>query len=218
MPAVHMLCGKIFGRLEVIGETPIRKGKRLAWLCQCSCGVTCEILAESLNAGRTQSCGCLHKELAAQRQYKHGGKGSEEYLIWKGMKQRCENPRNPNYKNYGARGITICAAWRTSFATFLHDMGPRPSPQHSLDRQDGAGNYTPENCRWATPLMQARNTRRNRLITHNDRTMTLSMWAEETGIAYAVLFARLDRLGWDIPRALTTPNQHYSGRKSLKLM
>src|SRR5579863_7091724 len=83
-----------------------------------------------------------------------------EYITYAGMKQRCSNPRASSYQWYGGRGITVCSRWWTSFANFIADMGPRPSPKHSLDRIDSNGNYEPNNCRWATVAEQARTRRR----------------------------------------------------------
>lgn len=86
---------------------------------------------------------------------------STEHHTWTSMWQRCTNPKNKSFKNYGGRGITVCARWRI-FENFLFDMGPKPSPDLSLDRIDNDGNYEPSNCRWATRLVQTHNSRPRR--------------------------------------------------------
>jgi hypothetical protein len=113
-----------------------------------------------------------------------------EYRAWSAMKLRCANPNNEQYHNYGGRGITVCDRWRQSFAAFLVDMGPRPSPRHSIDRIDNNGNYEPGNCRWATSREQNRNRRNNIVLTHDGRTMCLADWARELGVPRGTLLAR----------------------------
>jgi hypothetical protein len=120
------------------------------------------------------------------------------------MKKRCLNPSRPNYKYYGARGIRVCDRWLHSFEKFFEDMGPRPAPGYSIERRDNDGDYTPENCYWATWSQQARNTRRSRVITFNGETKILSEWADATGIPANTLCKRLSR-GWSVERTLTTP-------------
>ncbi len=104
---------------------------------------------------------------------------------------------------YKDRGITICDRWQ-SFASFLADMGPRPSPAHTIDRLDNALGYQPGNCRWATAKEQGQNRRDNIAVTHDGRTQTVELWAEETGITKAALYHRIER-GWLVERALFTP-------------
>lgn len=126
---------------------------------------------------------------------------NSEFGIWSAMKSRCANPK---VKNYGARGITVCERWLESFDNFIADMGKRPSRGHSIDRIDVNGNYEPGNCRWATKFQQARNRRSNRPITVDGRTMLLVEWANEAGLAPAVIAGRLHR-GWSPERAVATP-------------
>lgn len=137
--------------------------------------------------------------------YKHGGAGTPEYNSWLNMKQRCHNPKRPRFKDWGARGITVCDRWRNDFAAFLADMGEKPSPDHTLDRKNGELGYSPENCRWATKREQSENrpTFVNQ-ITHNGKTQSLSAWSREIGISRESLRSRIDR-GWGIERALTQP-------------
>jgi hypothetical protein len=85
--------------------------------------------------------------------------GTPEYMAWVSAKQRCHNPNNPAYARYGGRGIAVCERWRNNFAAFMEDMGPKPSPTHSLDRKDNDKGYEPDNCRWATMIEQQHNRR-----------------------------------------------------------
>jgi hypothetical protein len=139
-----------------------------------------------------------------------------EYTCWAQLKSRCENIRHRQYHRYGARGITVCSRWRIAFANFYEDMGPRPSPAHSIDRIDNDGNYSCgkceeclakgwiANCRWATHTEQQQNTRYTRLLTHNGQTKCMSEWAREYGLATERIHARLAS-GWPVSAAITTP-------------
>lgn len=158
------LTGLKSGRLVVL-HYAYSEGKRSRayWQCKCDCGNEKVVVADSLISGRTKSCGCLQKELAADRLLKHGrnrtGKRTREYEVWLHMISRCENENDKSFINYGGRGIKVCDSWRHSFENFLFDMGKRPSTKHSIDRIDVNGNYEPSNCRWVTKDVQARNTR-----------------------------------------------------------
>lgn len=134
----------------------------------------------------------------------HGASRTPEYRVWTGVIKRCENPRMESYPRYGGRGIRVCPAWRVSFIAFLRDMGPRPSPKHSLDRINNDGNYEPGNCRWATPEEQMRNTSDNRLLTWRGETHTVTEWAEITGLPRVTISQRFHR-GWSVERCLTIP-------------
>ena len=127
-----------------------------------------------------------------------------EYRCWQSIRDRCYNPNNRDYAMYGGRGIAVCKRWRESSAAFLADMGPKPSPEHSIDRIDNDGDYSPENCRWATPAEQARNRKSSRLLTHNGETMTVAEWAERLAIKPGTLSMRLS-YGWSVEKAVTTP-------------
>jgi hypothetical protein len=133
---------------------------------------------------------------------KHGAAGSPVYQAWSTMLRRCENPRNPSFRNYGGRGITVCDEWH-DFVNFYRDMGARPDGC-TLERIDNDKGYSKENCRWATRLEQASNTRKNRWISANGKRLTVSQWAREMGVPANVIGQRLYR-GWDEVRAVTEP-------------
>jgi len=113
-----------------------------------------------------------------------------EFKVWRGMLGRCSGDHNDNY---GARGIKVCERWQT-FAAFVEDMGPRPSPDHSIERVDVNGHYEPSNCKWATSTEQNRNRRNVPLVTFQGRTMCRTAWAEELGIKVTTLVRRLRRM------------------------
>jgi hypothetical protein len=128
-----------------------------------------------------------------------------EYRRWKAMIKRCHRPTASDYSRYGGRGITVCDRWRNSFLAFLEDVGPLPSPKHSIDRADGSRGYEPGNCRWATPTEQARNTSRNRVITWRGEARPLSEWCELLDLPYGVIFSRIHACGWPVEEALARP-------------
>lgn len=125
------------------------------------------------------------------------------YKTWDGMKTRCYNVNNPGYPRYGGRGVKVCAEWRESFARFVEDMGPRPEGG-TLDRINNDGNYEPLNCRWASMKTQQNNRRNVRRYDHDGRSLTISEWAEVTGLTQAQIYDRIVRRGWSAERALTT--------------
>lgn len=120
------------------------------------------------------------------------------------MRQRCNDPGSKSYARYGGRGIKVSERW-DSFPNFLADMGSRPSPRHSLERIDNAKGYEPGNARWATATEQANNRRSSRLITYQGETLTSAEWTRRTGLARHIIEQRLDKLGWSVERAFTTP-------------
>ncbi len=203
--------GAKIGRLTVLEDAGMRlKGGtwRRYYKCQCACGNEVTVVKYSLLAGGTLSCGCLQKDNAPGAKIIHGhtsaGYTSKTYRVWSSMKDRCLNPSIRNYPRYGGRGIKVCDRWLESFEDFLADMGEKPDGL-TLDRRDNDGDYTPENCRWATRKEQQNNMIRNHLITYQGRTQTLTQWAEELKINMCTLRSRLELYGWSVSDALTIP-------------
>lgn len=159
-----------FGRLVAKKPTNERRGGKVVWECKCDCGNLTKIITSSLLNGKTRSCGCLKRKASKVSSKKinnliHGhsirGKWSRVYVTWAAMIQRCNNPKNNSYKDYGGRGIKVCNQW-LKFEGFLESIGERPRGT-SIERKDNDGNYEPGNCRWASAIEQGRNRRHIRL-------------------------------------------------------
>jgi len=188
------LTGMIFDRLTVVGFYDVNEKGLWRWLCKCSCGKLTVKVGASIQRSKNRSCGCLGRELFIKAKTVHGRCRTPEHYIWGGVIARCLDVNNKAYPHYGGRGIKMCDRWRNSFVAFFEDMGPRPSPGHSLDRYpDNNGNYEPGNCRWATLSEQNRNKRTNRLLTFDGITKTITEWSEITGLPFNTINNRIIR-------------------------
>lgn len=209
--------GKKFGRLTVIKTV---RGKKGYWCeCQCDCGNIVMVNQSNLGSGNTKSCGCLKKELLSAEKSTHGESKTRLYHIWKAMRKRCTNPYTNDAHLYRDRGITVCDEWQdySQFSKWARENGY--SDELTIDRIDPNGNYTPDNCRWATWQEQARNKRDTICITIGKETKTLTEWCEEKGVLYGTALHRFKKqhlIGEDLfryqkPRRINIFTTAYGG-------
>lgn len=204
------LTGQKFGRLTVI-EKNGHKGEKIAWLCKCDCGNYVTVTGTGLKSGNTKSCGCLKKEIVSKIKTKHGDANTRLYQAWQNMKNRVNNPNQTEYKNYGGRGIKICAEWY-SYENFRDwSLSNGYDDTLTLDRINVNGNYSPENCRWVGKIVQANNKTNNHFLTYNGKTQTLTQWEKETGIRRQTIDDRI-KSGWSVKDALNTPVEKHLSR------
>lgn len=193
--------GMKFGRLTVIGFK--HKGKKWYWECNCECGGKVVQQAYAIRNGHTLSCGCYQKERASEANLTHGQTETRLYRIYNGMKNRCYNEKQSNYRNYGARGIHICEKWLNNFQAFYDwAVSNGYADDLSIDRIDNTKGYSPDNCKWATRAEQQRNTTRNNLFTYAGRTQTITDWAKERGLNFHTVEHRIHRKGMSVKDAL----------------
>ena len=205
--------GKTFGLLTVVSRaedaTYTARGKEYKvrkWNCTCACGGVATCYESGLKRGNSTSCGCKRKAQAVKmgkERKTHGMSKTKEQDAYHHMMQRCYSKSSDQYKNYGGRGIKVCERWHGSVENFLIDIGRAPSKLHSLDRIDSNGDYSPENCRWATWTDQQRNRRNNHTIEIDGVTKTLAEWCEIHNVPYQRVHQRITKLGISPVIALT---------------
>lgn len=198
------LRGQKFGRLTVLYRLRIVATTVTFAVCECECGKVTKVRQSQLNRGGTRSCGCLKRDTTRARAKTHGKTRSRTWNTWRGMIERCTNPRHRDFGIYGGRGIAVCERWR-AFSNFYADMGERPEGMTLNGFPNKDGNYQPGNCRWATTLQQTRNKRSSVVIEHGGRRMVLVDWTRELGISPHGLYNKIKVLGWSAERALRLP-------------
>ncbi len=214
MPArIVDMTGKRFANVIAVRPAGQNKSRGLTWDFVCDCGAEFQATGSEVRYGRIKSCpSCAAKKKRAATT-SHGLSSSPSYRIWSAMKTRCSNPNFVAYAEYGGRGISVCQRWDESFLNFLEDMGERPTPIHTVERNDTNGDYEPSNCRWATPAEQANNKRNNRRIEIEGEIRTLAQWANHVGINESSMRARLAK-GITGAQLLTPPSTQHKRRKA----
>ena len=190
---VKDLTGKTFNGNTVLAFAGTN-GRKSIWKARCRyCGNTFLIESSEIHKARQKSCGCMKRKLIGQANTHHGMSNTPIWNVWHSMKERCEVPTAQAWKNYGGRGIQVCRRWSESFEAFLADMGPTYQKGLTLDRIDVNGDYSPENCRWATRKEQNRNKRGNRYINTPKGRMTFAEASDTYGIGVTTILYRLER-------------------------
>jgi hypothetical protein len=195
--------GDKYGRLTVVAEVEGNRYSRRI-LCRCDCGMEKIIALNLLLSGNTKSCGCLKREMRIAKNTSHGLSKHCLYSVWSSMKDRCLNSNIDSYKNYGARGISVCDEWM-DFANFYNwAINNGYKKGLTIERVDYNGNYDPSNCTWIPFKDQSKNRRSNHWIEFNGEIKTMSQWARDFGFKRGTIKDRIER-GWPIQKALTTP-------------
>lgn len=195
MPKFIDITGQKFGRLTAKERVENNKHNQVQYLFICECGSEIIALKNPVVSGHTRSCGCISKEQIAavgRLNTTHGMGDHFLYGTWIDMRNRCNNPNNAAYKNYGGRGIKVDPRWDV-FETFISDVLPSYKDGTSLDRRDNNLGYGPDNFRWASRKEQALNRRSNHLIDTPAGRMTVTEAAERCGVSPRTLFTRLRR-------------------------
>lgn len=199
MPKFIDLTGQRFGRLTVLDRAGSSAARYARWRCGCDCGAEKVVDGRHLRSGGTKSCGCLQREETSRRSKTHGLSEHPLYLVWLGMVGRCSRSSAGNFAHYGGRGIKVCERWQSDFQAFFDDMSEGYAPGLQLDRIDNDGDYSPENCRWATPRENSNNKRNTRCVMFDGQPTPVSEVARYMGVTYSKLYHQASRLGLLVP-------------------
>ena len=214
------ITGQKFERWTAIRPTGEKtKNGSHYWLCECECGNVGKVTVSNLRYGNSKSCGCIPKDRMSKLNYKHGGRNERLYGVWMLMRRRCNDPHMIEYENYGGRGIKVCDDWNdyAAFREWALKAGYDETAkiqECTIDRIDVNGNYCPENCRWASCVVQQNNRRNNIRIMYNGETHTAAEWNRILSFPKGTVI-KIISSGWSIERALETPidYSHHPGKR-----
>ena len=209
------LTGHKFNRLTVIERMPNAPKGKTVWKCQCDCGNITIVRGSNLKTGQVKSCGCAQKGWNCI----HGDSNTPLYNHWYSMINRCENPNNHAFKDYGGRGIKVCEEWHDyiTFKKWVMETKPISKQELTVDRIDVNGNYSPDNCRWTSRKIQARNRTSNILIEFEGKKQSLIEWCEELHLDYKRIHNRISKLHWTFEKAISTPvNENKRNKEARK--
>lgn len=210
------LTGDQYGSVKVIGIALDEPGKKKKWLCECSCGNRFITAGSNLRSGHTRHCPQCGYKATGEKSRTHGMTHTKLYGVWQSMQNRCKDPKNKSYLDYGGRGISVCDEWKdpSTFFEWAKTNGYREGLE--IDRIDVNGNYSPDNCRWITRLENSNNKRNNKLIEYNGETKTLAQWARFFDVNYKRLSKLLTR-GYSLVEAVNrmrTGDRTHRGSKA----
>jgi hypothetical protein len=199
---INELIGIKFNRLTVLKKSENKIHNRLSVDCKCDCGNLFSATINSLKTGNTKSCGCIRIE--KPNQLKHGLRSHKLFNVYSNIKQRCYNGNSKNFNNYGGRGITICDEWKNSFINFYNwCINNGWNADLEIDRMDNNGNYSPNNCRCVSRVINVRNRRNTLKIIFNNQEKSLSEWADIIGVSYSTLSQRIFKLKIPLEKAMS---------------
>ena len=198
--------GVRFGRIVVLKCVGKTRNNITVYKCVCDCGDEKYLRSDKIKTQQVGACGCAKNKIRPcyRRNRKPGTriKRTSEYRAWEDIKKRCLNPKHKDYPNYGGRGIGMCDEWVNSSASFLKDMGNKPSSLHEIDRIDNELGYTKDNCHWVTKKVNNWNKRNNRVFMYKGRDVCVAELSERYKIKYSVLYYRLCALMMPVEEAL----------------